>query len=268
MLNLISENQSEIIKFLFILIIGFIVIKIIVRIIEKATRNPKMDLTIGKFLLGLIKFMLYTAYIIVLLSTLGVPMTTFIAMLSAIALAIALALQGNLSNFSSALVILFFKPFKVGDFIETVNNIGTVQEIQLLFTYLLTPDNKRVIIPNSDLVNVRVVNYSAERTRRIDLVFTAGYEDDMDMVINTIKDITVANDKILIEPAPVVRLLNHGLNALEYDVKIWILKEDFWEVKYYMNEEVRRAFDEKNIKIPYPQRELWFNKSGHNLDEL
>ena len=117
MINYITNNQGELIRFFLILIIGFLIIKIIVKIIDKSTSSYKLDITIGKFLSGLTKFMLYTAYIIILLSTVGVPMTTFVAMLSAVGLAIALALQGNLSNFSSALVILFFKPFKIGDFI-------------------------------------------------------------------------------------------------------------------------------------------------------
>lgn len=258
----IETNQQELIRFALILIGGLVIIKVILKLLEKSSVIKKIDITVGKFLAGLVKLILYMAYVIILLSVLGVPMTTFVAMLSAIGLAIALALQGNLANFSSALVILFFKPFKVGDFIESGTNLGTVQEIQMLFTYVLTPDNRKIIIPNSDLVNTRVINYTSETTRRLDMVFTASYEDDMDQVIELLTQIVGANEKILPEPAPVIRLFNHGQSALEYDVKVWIQKEDFWQVKYGLNEAVRRSFLENDIKIPYPQRELWLNQDN------
>lgn len=261
--SFINTHQQELIRFALIMVGGFIIIKIILKLLDKSSINQKIDITVGRFLAGLVKLILYSAYVIILLSVLGVPMTTFVAMLSAIGLAIALALQGNLSNFSSALVILFFKPFKVGDFIETGSNLGTVQEIQMLFTYVLTVDNRKIIIPNSELVNSRVINYSSETTRRVDMVFTASYEDDVDHVIQLITKVVEANASILVEPAPIIRLVNHGQSALEYDVKVWIEKENFWLVKYGLNEEVRRTFLENNIKIPYPQRELWLNQENN-----
>lgn len=255
----ISNNMESIIRFGVTLIVGFILIKAITKILQKSSINSKVDKTVYGFLLGLIKFMLYTAYVIILFGILGVPVTSFIAMFSAIGLAIALALQGNLANFAGALVILFFKPFRIGDFIETGNEIGTVQEIQLLFTYISTPDNRRIIVPNSDLVNNRVINYTAEKNRRIDLVYSAGYQDDVDQVIKVLTDVVEKNDLILLEPVPVIRLVNHGSSALEYDVKVWAPKEEFWNVKYQMNEDVRKAFIENDISIPYPQREVWVN---------
>lgn len=264
MKEFIVNYQPEIIRFLLILIIGQVVIRVILKILSHATTNEKLDPTIGKFSVGLIKFLLYAAYLIILLTVIGIPMTTFVAMLGAIGLAIALALQANLSNFSSALVILFFKPFKVGDFIESSSNMGTVKEIQLLFTYIITPDNKIVIIPNSELVNGRVINYSSEKNRRIDLVFSASYENDVDIVINLIKGVVMGNPMILDDPESVIRLANHGSSALEYDVKIWVCKEDFWSVKYQMHEDVRKVFVMNGIKIPYPQRELWLQ----NVDEV
>lgn len=260
--SFINDYSEEIIRFVLILVIGIIVIKIILKILERSTLIQKIDTTIGKFVKGLIKFILYSVYIIILLSVLGVPMTTFVAMLSAIGLAIALALQGNLANFSSALVILTFKPFKVGDFIESGNNMGTVREIALLSTCILTPDNRRVIIPNSELVTLRVINYSAEENRRIDMVFTAAYDNDVNEVIQIISEIVKANEKILLDPEPIIRLINHGQNALEYDVKVWTKKEEFWNVKYQMNEDVRTAFNDHDIKIPYPQRELWLTQNN------
>lgn len=252
----ITDHQSAIIQFLVVLIIGFIVIKVIEKLVSHSTFNEKVDTAIGKFFIRLVKFMLYATYLIVLLSIAGVPMTTFVAMLSAIGLAVALALQGNLANFASALVILFFKPFEVGDFIECGGSMGSVKEIQLLFTHILTPDNKRVIIPNAQLVNNKVTNFSSEDTRRIDLVYSASYDHNVDEVIQILWDVVGSNVCVLHEPAPLVRLLNHGDHALEYDVKIWVNKENYWPVKYQMNEDVRRVFAEKSIKIPYPHREV------------
>lgn len=259
MRDLLIEHQAEIIRFLVVLVFGFIAIRVILKLMGHALINEKVDPTIGSFSRGLIKFLLYAIYIIVVLGAAGIPVTTFVAMLGAIGLAIALALQGNLSNFASALVILFFKPFKVGDFIESGTNLGTVKEIQLLFTYIITPDNRRVIIPNSELVNGRVINYSSEESRRIDLVFSASYEDDVDQVIGLITEIVKGNEKILDTPEAVVRLSNHGSSALEYDVKVWVQKENFWDVKYQMQEDIRKQFLTNDIKIPYPQAEVWLN---------
>ncbi len=253
-------HQSIIIQFLIVAVVGFIAIKVVQRLFRLSSISNRIEPTVGNFFRGLIRFILYATYFIVLLTILGVPITSFIAMLSAIGLAIALALQGNLSNFASALVILFFKPFKVGDFIESQSNLGTVKEIQLLFTHVMTPDNRMIIIPNSELVNARVINYSAAATRRIDLIFGAGYDDPVEKVIAAINTVVQRNNMILKDPEPIIRLGNHGPSALEYDVKVWAGKDDYWAVKYQLNEDIRQVFLEQNIKIPYPQREVWMGK--------
>lgn len=254
--DLIENNSSDIIKFFVFLIGGYLGIKLILLIFKKTKMMKKIDPTIGSLLSGLLKFLLFTGYIIALLSSLGVPMTTFIAMFSAVGLAIALALQGNLSNFASTLMILFFKPFKVGDFIESQNNMGTVKEIQMLFTHLLTPDNRKVIIPNSELINVRIINYTSEENRRIDLVFSTSYQDDIDKVKDLINQLVKDHELIMDDPIPVIRLVNHGSSSLDYDVKVWVKKENYWAVRYDLNELIRKIFVEYDVTIPYPQREV------------
>lgn len=251
------DNQGEIIRFLAILILGYIAIRLIVMIMNHSRVMSKMDPTMFGFLRGLAKFFLYSVYLITLLTSLGVEVTTFIAMLSAVGLAIALSLQGNLTNFASALVILISKPFKVGDFIESQGNMGTVKEIQLLFTHILTPDNRKIIIPNSDLVNTRVINYTSEENRRVDLVFGASYDDNVDFVKSIIAKVVSENEFVLKDIDYVIRLGAHGASSLDYDVKVWVQKDNYWAGRYALQEGVRKAFEENNISIPFPQRDVW-----------
>ncbi len=255
--QIILENIADIFKFGIVLVVGFITIKLINYFIGKSKIVNKVEPTVGIFLKGLTKFLLYATYIIILLSVAGVPMTTFIAMMSAIGLAIGLALQGNLSNFASAIMILLFKPFKIGDIIESQGNIGTVQEIQMLFTHILTFDNRKVIIPNSELVNARIINYTSESLRRIDLVFGASYENDVEQVKDVLRQVVSGNEMILKEPEPIIRLTNHNSSSLDYDVKVWVDKTMYLPVRYDLLENVRKAFENNDIKIPYPQHEIW-----------
>jgi small conductance mechanosensitive channel len=262
-----QDNRIEIIQFVTVLLVGYIVIKILVSIFNHSRFMAKVDPTVGTVFVGLMKFMLYATYMIVLLSLLGVPMTTFIAMMSAIGLAIALALQGNLSNFASAIMILIFKPFKVGDFIQSRDNIGTVKEIQILFTHILTPDNCKVIIPNSELVNGRITNYTSEETRRVDLQFSTSYDDNIEKVKEVLEELIRSHEMILQEPVSIVRLAHHNASSLDYDVKVWVDKANYWAVRYDLQEMVRKEFDKQNITIPLPQREVLLTNSEMNKDE-
>jgi len=255
-LKLITDNSNQIIKFIIIALAGYVSIKIVMFIFNKSKAMGKIDPTVGSFLRGLIKFLLYTSYIIIILSLLGVPMTTFIALISAVGLAIALALQGNLANFAGAIMILFSKPFIVGDYIECEKNSGTVKEIQLLFTQLMTVDNRKIIIPNSKLVTSSIINYTSEELRRLDLVFSVGYQNDVDLVKRVLNEIVNNHGKILSKPESLIRLGKHGDNSLEYDVKVWVKTNDYWPVLYDLEETVNRKFKENKIEIPFPQREI------------
>lgn len=259
-IDFFEKNFGTIINVLITIVVGYLIIKMITFIISKTKLMKRVDATISTFFTGLIRFVLYVAYIITILSMVGIPMTTFIAMLSALGLAVALALQGNLSNFASTLMILAFKPFKVGDFIESQNNIGTVKDIQLLFTHILTPDNRKLVVPNSELVNARIINYTAEATRRIDLVFNASYNDDVEQVKSIIKDIVNNHEMILKEPEPIIRLAVHNTSSLDYDVKIWIKKENYWNVRYDMHEQIIDQFMKNGITIPFSQHVVYMNE--------
>lgn len=265
--ELINDNLSQIIKFLVIAVVGYIVIKIIMLVFNKSKSIVKIDPNVGSFLKGLIKFLLYAVYIIILLTLIGIPITTFVAMLGAVGLAIALALQGNLSNFASAILILIFKPFVVGDYIECKGDSGSVRDIQLLFTTILTPDNKKVTIPNSDLINSSVINYTSEDTRRVDIIFNASYESDVDKVKDILNKVVAGHSKILRNPEPIIRLAKHADNSLDYDVKVWVRTLDYWDVFYDLEESVRNEFKANKIEIPFPQREIVIRQMSEKISK-
>jgi len=190
---------------------------------------------------------------------LGVPVTSFITILASCGVAIGLALQGSLSNFAGGLMILFFKPFKVGDYIEAAGESGTVSEISVVYTVLLTPDNKKITIPNGTLTNSVIENYSSEATRRVDFTFNTGYECDIEKVKELILKIISEHPAALKEPEPFVRLSAHGESSLTYSARVWCNSEDYWNLYFDTIEAVKNAFDENKISIPYPQIDVHVN---------
>jgi small conductance mechanosensitive channel len=177
-------------------------------------------------------------------------------MLASAGVAIGLALQGALSNLAGGLMILFFKPFKVGDMIEADGHSGVVLGITVFYTILTTVDNKRITLPNGKLTNTSVVNYSSEKTRRVDFVFSVDYESDVDKVKTILMDVISKNELILDDPAPVARLKKHNDSSLDFAVWVWCEGKDYWHVFFDMNENVKKAFDKNGIDIPYPHLEI------------
>ncbi len=256
MLLFLSEHQMKIIVFFAVLIFGYILLKVFNGMAGKMLKHSKVSFTASHFLSGLIKGFLRVIYIIVLLSIAGVPMTSFIAILSAAGLAVALALQGNLSNFASGMMLITFRPFEVGDYIESQGISGTVKEIQVLYTHLLTPDNRKVIIPNSDLTQSRVINFTSEAIRRLDLVISVDYHSDIEKVKALIHEVILKEEGILREPMHLVRLGKQGESSLDFDVKVWVYKENYWDVHYTLQEEIKKTFNENGIEIPFPHRSI------------
>lgn len=254
--EVVVDNQEVIIRFFLVLVVGYLAIKFIKKLIKKHRVFSRLDKTVVGMIQGVITFFLYAIYVITLLTILGVPMTTFVAILSAMGLAVALALQGNLANFAGAIMILIFKPFEVGDFIESQGTMGTVHDIQLFFTHLLTPDNRKVVIPNAELVSARVTNFTSEETRRIDLVFGVSYDSDIEQVKSLILEVINLNDMIINEPEPLVRVCKHNDSSLDYDVKVWVNKDNYWPVRYDLHEQIKKTFDANQVVIPYPQNDV------------
>ncbi len=238
------------------LVVGFWIIKKAVKGIKKIMSNKKVDNTLAPFIISLADIAMKTLLIVSTISYVGIPMTSFVAILGATGLAIGMAFSGTLQNFAGGVIILVFKPFKVGDFIEAQGYSGTVKEIQIFTTILTTGDNKTIIIPNGGLSTGSLTNYSTQETRRIDLTFGIGYNDDIDKAYAAIKAVIDRNDKILKDPAPFMAVSNLGASSVDIVCRLWVNSSDYWAVNFYMNEFVKKEFDKQNISIPYPQQDI------------
>ncbi|WZL72331.1 mechanosensitive ion channel [Clostridiaceae bacterium 35-E11] len=244
-----------------LLIVGLWAVKGIIKILDNALKKSKVDASLHTFIKSVSSFVLKIVVLITAAATLGIPMTTFIAILSAAGLAIGLALKDSLSNFAGGILILTFRPFNVGDFIEAQGHMGTVKEIHLLYTYLNTPDNKRVVIPNGELSNARVVNFSAEKTRRIDLIFGIGYEEDITKAKEVLTRLVMNHPLTLKDPEPVVRVTEHAASSINFAVKVWCQSEHYWAIYYDLHEQVKMVFDQEGINIPFPQMDVHLHQN-------
>ena len=242
-----------------ILVIGLKFSSWVSKWLRKSPRLDKLDNSLRSFLSSFIKIVMYIVLIITIAMILGVPATSFITILASCGVAIGLALQGSPSNFAGGLMILFFKPFKIGDFIEAAGETGTVAEISVVYTELLTPDNKRITIPNGTLTNSIIKNYSSEELRRVDFAFSVAYDSNDQTVKSIIKDIIEAHPQVLKTPEAVVRMSEHADSALVYTVRVWCKNSDYWAVYFDILENVKASFDKNNISIPFPQVDVHIN---------
>jgi len=242
------------------LIIGLWIIKRIAKLIELAMEKQDVDPSLRHFLASLIGMGLKVLLIIAVISMLGVETTSFVAVLAAAGFAVGLALQGSLSNFAGGVLILLFKPFKVGDFIETVGYMGNVNKIDILNTVLKTPDNKTIIIPNGQVSNAAITNFSTEKERRMDLVFGIGYNDNIDSAKKIILDYIKKDNRILKDPEPFVRTSSLSASSVDITVRAWVKSADYWNVHFDMLEKIKVEFDKKGISIPFPQTDVHLYK--------
>ncbi len=248
-----TTTGFKLIAVIFIVIIGLKAIKWLKKWIRTSPKLDKIDSSLRSFAVSFLSVALYAVLFVTTLMILGVPATSFIAVLTTCAAAIGLALQGSLSNFAGGIMILLFKPFKVGDFIEAAGETGVVSEISVVYTELLTLDNKRITIPNGTLTNSVIENYSSEDLRRVDLTFNTAYDCDIEKVKKVIGKVIESNPMALKNPEPFVRLSEHSDSALTYTVRIWCKNADYWDVNFDTIENVKKAFDENGIQIPYNQ---------------
>ena len=245
-----------------IFIIGKWIAKLLTNLLKKGLEKSKTDVTLIKFLGDLTYFGLLVLVIIAALGTLGVNTTSFAAIIAAAGLAVGFALQQNVSNFGAGVVILFLRPFKVGDFVEAGGATGVVEAIGIFNTTFKTGDNKIIIVPNSNIVGNNIVNYSREAIRRIDLVIGVGYEDDLKLVKSTLEDILNSHPKILKDPSPSVALAELADSSVNFNVRPWVKSEDYWGVRSDLLEQIKLTFDEKGINIPYPQMDIHLQKTA------
>jgi small conductance mechanosensitive channel len=254
--ELISMFGLKIVAAIAIFIIGRLAAKFLKNMSVKFMTKSKVDPTLVSFLGHVIYIALLTFVILAALAQLGIQTTSFIAVIGAAGLAVGLALQGSLSNFAAGVLMIIFRPFKVGDVIEGAGVLGTVEEIQIFTTQLLTPDNRTVIIPNAKLTSDNIINYTAKPARRVDLVFGVSYSDNIDKVKEVITSVLSQDSRILKDPSPTIGLLEMADSSINFAVRPWVAPKDFWGVYFDINEKMKKRFDAEGISIPFPQRDV------------
>jgi len=247
-----------------ILIIGRIVVGIITGLVRRMLDRSKTDDTLTKFIVSLTKTMLMIILFIVVLNQLGIQTTSFVAIIGAIGLAIGFALQGSLSNFAAGVMLMIFRPFKAGDFVDAGGAMGSVEEVGIFNTILKSPDNRKIIIPNSGITGGNITNFSAKETRRVDLVFGIGYDDDIKKAKSIMEDILSKDERVLKDPAPVVAVAELADSSVNFVVRPWVKTADYWTVYWDLTEKIKLAFDEQGITIPYPQQDVHMHQAATN----
>lgn len=252
--NFIIEFGPKVLGAILIWIIGNWVIKVLLKSIKKTMDKGDYDESLKKFLSNLINWILKIVLIVVVLGTVGVETTSFAAILAAAGLAIGLALQGSLANFAGGVLIMIFKPFKIGDYIEAQGEAGSVKEIEIFTTKLTTPDNKEVIIPNGSLSNGNITNYSTENKRRVDWTFGVGYDSDIKKTKEVILEVIQKHPLILQDPAPAINVSELADSSINFFTRVWVNTPDYWAVKFDITEQTKEALDAAGIDIPYPHQ--------------
>ncbi len=241
------------IKAVVVLVVGWMVaggVSAMVR--RRVTSSPRIDETIGGFVAGAVKWVILLIVLIAVLNVFGIQATSLVAVLGAASLAIGLALQGTLSNLAAGFMLILFRPFKVGQYIDAGGTAGTVKGINLFVTELATPDNVQIIVPNGQVWGSIITNYSFHPTRRVDMTFGIDYGDDADKAMAVIHEVATADERVHSEPGPWMRVTNLGDSSVDIGVRLWCNASDYWELKFAMTKAVKEAFDKAGISIPYP----------------
>ncbi|MBH0025420.1 MULTISPECIES: mechanosensitive ion channel family protein [unclassified Pseudoalteromonas] len=266
-LNWLNDNSGLILHYgiqaaiaLVIFLIGSRVAKFCSNLTEKGFAKKKVDKAVGSFVASIVFTLVFAVTILMALSQIGIETTSFIAILGAAGLAVGLALQGSLSNFASGVLIILLRPFKSGDFVEAGNKMGTVKKIEIFSTELRTPDNKVIIVPNSQIMSGAITNFSRESTRRIDLVIGVGYDADLRQAKEVLKSVLDAETRILKDPAYTVAVNELGDSSVNFVVRPWVNAADYWPTYWSLMENIKIALDEANIAIPFPQMDVHFHK--------
>lgn len=262
---IIEDYSLRVLVSFFIIWLGFKLSRFVAKWIGRMLARKSIDAAISAFVQSLARILILIAIIIAALSNLGIETTTFVTIIGAAGLAIALALQGSLSNFASGILIAGFRPFKAGDYVEAAGVAGVVKEIQIFSTVMTTPDNKRVVVPNAQVTGGAITNYSANPTRRIDLVVGVAYNADLKQCERLFKDILDSHPLILKDPAYTIGLLELADSSVNFAVRPWVKTEDFWAVKFELNKTIKEALDSSGIGIPFPQMDIHLhqpNKEG------
>lgn len=250
------DYGMKILAAILVIVVGSYLVRLVMRMVEKALAKSSVDISLHTFIKTVVRLLMQIVVLLTAAGVLDIPSTTFITILGSAGLAIGLALKDSLGNFAGGILLLSFRPFKVGDYIESDGVGGTVKDIHILYTHLNTPDNRRVMIPNGILANARITNYSTEDRRRLELIFGVAYGSDIEKVKAAINEVIASNPMVIMDPEPIVRMQAHRESAVEITVKVWCLKENYWNLHYDMHEQVKASFDRNGISIPYPTRSI------------
>lgn len=251
-----TANSWNIVKFVLILIFGFVACKLIVRIIKRLFENSRLEKITQKFIISILKVAIWVVYFMTLLQTVGVDLTGVIAAFTAAAVAIGLALENSLANLASGIILVSSHLFKAGDYISVAGVEGTVSNIGLMETCLISVDNKTIHIPNSNIVNNSLINYSNEKIRRVDFEFAVDYASDIKKVKEIILNVIKSDGKVLLTPAPTCRLKSLNASSITLFTTCWCDNEDYWDIYYYVMDRTFDEFKKNNISIPYNQLEV------------
>ena len=251
---------------LIIAIVIFFVGRMIARALQKGLKkmmaSQEVDKILQTFVGNLVYWTLMIFIIIAAINQIGIQTTSLIAVMGAAGLAVGLALQGSLSNFAAGVLIVIFRPYRVGDFVEAAGIAGVVEQVQILTTVLKTGDNKQIIVPNSQIMSSIITNYSANDTRRVDLTVGVSYDDDLDKVRETVKSLIAADDRILDEPECLIAVAELADSSVNFTVRPWVKSADYWGVKFDLTEAIKKRFDKEGISFPFPQQDVHIIKDG------
>ncbi len=260
--ELVATWGLKVLAAILIVVIGRLVAKLVRELVARLMRRSKVDETLISFVGSLCYIGLMAFVLIAALDKLGVHTASFVGIIAAAGLAIGLALQGSLANFAAGVLMIIFKPFKVGDFVEAAGTGGIVEEIEIFTTRLKTPDNKTIIIPNAKLTGDNIVNFSAKDTRRVDLVAGVSYTDDLQKVKQVLQELVAADARVLKDPEPTIAVSELADSSVNFVVRPWVNKDDYWNVYFGLTEAIKRRFDQEGISIPFPQQDVHLFQSG------
>ncbi|WP_205859206.1 mechanosensitive ion channel family protein [Pleionea sediminis] len=259
-INWVQQNYLSLIMALLIFFIGKWIANLLTKGFAKLLSKAKVEDILINFLSGIVKTLLLIFVAVAALSELGVQTTSLVALIGAAGIAVGLALKDSLQNFASGVMLIIFRPFKAGDFVEAGGASGTVERIAIFSTTMRTPDNKEIIIPNGNIYGEKIVNFSARATRRVDMVFGIGYDDDLKKAKTVLTDLINSDERILKDPAPVIAVSELGDSSVNFIVRPWVNSSDYWAVYWDTHERVKLKFDEEGISIPYPQMDVHLDK--------
>lgn len=255
-MSLVEQFALNVVIAAVIFFVGRLLAKWLTGFLRRMLARTEMEDTLENFLCNLAFALLMVIVVIATINQLGIQTTSLLAVLGAAGLAVGLALQGSLSNFAAGVLIVLFRPYKVGDYVEGGGVAGTVEEVQIFSTIMRSPDNKKIIVPNSQIMAGEITNYSANDTRRVDLVAGCGYDDDLDKVRQVLTEIVDNDERVLKDPKPTIAIVELGDSSVNFVVRPWVATGDYWAVYFDLTEQIKKQFDQAGLSIPYPQRDV------------